>query len=111
MLIVSSLLTVFGLANKMDLVRRVAPIFYNSGEQVISSSIRNVGQIISNRMSKKNDSENVIKTDGDAIPPSSTEYLVYNKLEAVFNWIQPLLLWHNRFKSFVFVVGYYFLTR
>lgn len=39
-------------------------------------------------------SEHTISNQSD-LPVDSTEYLVYNWLEALFAWIQMVVLWHD----------------
>lgn len=98
----------------MDLARRIVPKLCDSGEQLLSERVQSiVGEVFKNISSQSNKSD-IEKEKGDAIhgiPSNSTEYLVYNKLEAIFAWLQPLVLWHCPLKSILALVVYHYLNR
>lgn len=68
----------------------------------ISESIRNQQHNTYARLDESDDDETKRKNNN---APQSTEYLVYNWLEASFAWFQMVVLWHDPIVSIFTISG------
>lgn len=77
-----------------DLTKRA---LNSAGKQVI-----NLSALIYNQASQARQTTN---TNQNQNPVESTEYLVYNWLEALFAWVQTVVLWHDPKLSLCAITG------
>lgn len=81
-----------------ELAKRVIPNLYYAGEKIVHTT----GEAIQHHLQYN---ENGKKTRESAQQPASTEYLVHNKLEALFAWFQVIVLWHDPYNTLLALGG------
>lgn len=77
-----------------ELAKRVIPNLYYAGERIVLDTKERIQHLQTDESGQNSNT-----------PPASTEYLVHNKLEALFAWFQCIVLWHNPFDTITFIVA------